>query len=150
MGENLRPGLNGIVTVSSSHLSNRSLPKCENLRPGLNGIVTPSNALSLSQAFAMWKSETGFKRDCDKFFGGAANPRSFTSENLRPGLNGIVTFTQRIASFPSKQWKSETGFKRDCDIFTFLEIRDDTAVCENLRPGLNGIVTAWFHRSCLR
>ena len=72
-----------------------------------------------------WKSETGFKRDCDTEAVRFPSNTVTISENLRPGLNGIVT---------ALQWKSQ-----NC-----------CPICENLRPGLNGIVTALFSvASCL-
>jgi len=36
-------------------------------------------------------------------------------ENLRPGLNGIVTLRFRLLPRFYNLRKSETGFKRDCD-----------------------------------
>ena len=64
----------------------------------------------------LWKSETGFKRDCDELFNDILNYKIAVCENLRPGLNGIVTFLLGPSNKPT--------YKR-----------------ENLRPGLNGIVT---------
>ena len=67
-----------------------------------------------------WKSETGFKRDCDNKDINEFFPVPELGENLRPGLNGIVT-----------NWR-------------IIKVSENIK-SENLRPGLNGIVTIKFH-----
>ena len=141
-GENLRPGLNGIVTPHLTAHVGASAPNRENLRPGLNGIVTLFGKIFPKNLHDLWKSETGFKRDCDLqlIYFDHLSPRK--SENLRPGLNGIVTSMNCF--YQPNSLVSENlrpGLNGIVTICTSREIQDLIWIGENLRPGLNGIVT---------